>query len=186
MVHKQPQKSVSENFKLIVNDQTLIRTNTVKYLGITIDENLACSPHLKHVSGQLATYALIFYRMRHYATKDVLSMAYFALVYSKLQYGILVWGGTAAMKYLSEIRVDMNKIVRAITLSYRYSPLSPLDTKLKFLKLTKISELELAKFMHQLQNNKLPKRFQDLFYKIELCMVTIPDMHHRIYIFDQE
>ena len=87
--------------------------------------------------------------MRHYATKDVLSMAYFALVYSKLQYGILVWGGTAAMKYLSEIQVDMNKIVRVITLSSRYSPLSPLDTKLKFLKLTKISELELAKFMHQ-------------------------------------
>ena len=33
-------KSVLENFSLIVNDQTLIRTNTVKYLGITIDENL--------------------------------------------------------------------------------------------------------------------------------------------------
>ena len=42
LVHKQPQKSVSENFKLIVKDQTLIRNNIAKYLGITIDENLRC------------------------------------------------------------------------------------------------------------------------------------------------
>ena len=50
LVHKQPQKSVSENLKLIVNDPTLNITNAVKYLGITIDENLTWSPHLKHVS----------------------------------------------------------------------------------------------------------------------------------------
>ena len=56
LVHKQPQKSVSKTFKLIINDKNLMRTNTVKYLGITIDENLTWSPHLKHVSGQLAEY----------------------------------------------------------------------------------------------------------------------------------
>ena len=46
LVHKQPQKSVSKTFKLIINDKNLMRTNTVKYLGITIDENLTWSPHL--------------------------------------------------------------------------------------------------------------------------------------------
>ena len=67
------------------------------------------------------------------------------------------------MKYLNEIKVNMNKIIRAITNSSRYSSLSPLYKKLNVLKLTEIYELELAKFMHQLQNNKLPKLFQDLF-----------------------
>ena len=88
LVHKQQQKSVLENFRLIMNDQTLIRTNTAKYLGITIDENLTWSPHLKHVSGQLARYVPLFYRIRHYVAKDVLSMLYYGLVYSNIQYGI--------------------------------------------------------------------------------------------------
>ena len=39
--------------------------------------------------------------------------------------------------------------------------------KSNFFKVTEISELELAKFMHQLQNNKLPKLFQHLFRKID-------------------
>ena len=108
----------------------------------------------------------LVYRIRHYLTGDVLNMLYYELVYSKIQFGILVWG-TAATKYLNGIKLNMNKIIRAKTNSARYSPLSPVYKKLNFLKLTEIYELELAKFMHQLQNNKLPKLFQDLFCKID-------------------
>ena len=49
LVHKQPQNSVLKNFELMMNDQTLIKTNTAKYLGITIDKSLTWSPHQKHV-----------------------------------------------------------------------------------------------------------------------------------------
>ena len=61
----------------------------------------------------------------------------------------------------------MNKIVRGITNSTQYSPLSPLYKELNCLKLTEIYKLEPAKSMHQLQNNKLSKLFQDLFCKID-------------------
>ena len=71
---------------------------------------------------------------------DVLSMLYYGLVYSKLQYGILVWD-TAVMKYLNEIQVNMNKIIRSITNISRHSSLSPLYKKLNFLKLTEIYKL---------------------------------------------
>ena len=82
-----------------MNDQTLTRTNNAKYLGITLDENLTWSLHFKHVSGQLARYVPLFYRIRHRVhNKGCLSMLYFGLVYSKLQCGFLVWS-TAAMKY---------------------------------------------------------------------------------------
>ena len=76
-------------------------------------------------------------------------MLYYGLVCCKLQYGISVWG-TAATKYMNEIQVNMHKIIRALTNSFRYSLLSPLYKKSNFLKLTEIYELKLAKFMHQL------------------------------------
>ena len=54
-----------------MNDQALTRTNTAKFLGITIDGKLTWGPRLKHVSGQLARYVPLFYRIRHYVTQDV-------------------------------------------------------------------------------------------------------------------
>ena len=74
LVHNKPQKSVLENFKLIMKNQTLIRTNAAKYLEITIDEHLPWSPNLKHLLGQLARYVPLFCRIRNYETKDFLSM----------------------------------------------------------------------------------------------------------------
>ena len=92
---------------------------------------------------------------------------------------------------MNEIQVNMNKIVQAITHSSQYSPLSPFNKKLNFLKQTEIYELKMAKFMHQLQNNKLPKLFQKLFCKID----TVESVHgyntghtskNILYIFDQD
>ena len=40
-------------------------------------------------------------------------MLYYTLAHSKQVYGILIWG-TAAMKYLNEVQVNMKKIVRDI------------------------------------------------------------------------
>ena len=52
-----------------MNDQILIRTNAAKYLGITINENLTWSAHLKQVLGQLARYFPLFYTMPRYVRK---------------------------------------------------------------------------------------------------------------------
>ena len=90
------------------------------------------------------------------------------------------------MKYLNDIQVNMNKIIRAITSSSRYSSLSPLYKKLNFHKPTEIYELEVAKFMHQLQNNKLPKFFQDLFCKIDTVHGHNTRHASKISIFNQE
>ena len=72
----------------------------------------------------------------------------------------------------------MNKIVQSISNSSRYSPLSPLYKKLNCLKLTEIYELELAEFMNQHQNNKLPKLFQDLFCKIDTVQLYGHNTRH--------
>ena len=69
------------------------------------------------------------------------------------------------MKHLNEIQVNMNKIVQSSELQQialdilRYLLFTKNETSLNF-------ESELAKFRHQLQNNQLPKLFQELFCKI--------------------
>ena len=97
-------------------------------------------------------------------------MLYYDLVYSRLQYGILVWG-TANKTSLNTLKISQIKILRImlsgnITLLYlSYIVYRTID----FLNLTfdNIYELELAKFMHRLQHQKLPKICTKSFTKLD-------------------
>ena len=48
-----PKKTV-DNFKLILNNSTLVGVSSAEYLGLHIDENLNWYVHFKHLSNQLA------------------------------------------------------------------------------------------------------------------------------------
>jgi len=83
---------------------------------------------------------------------------------------------------MKELRVRLNNIIRTITYSSKFCPITNLYNKLNFLKLTDIYKLELAKIMHQLLNSKLPKSLHALFTKIEavLYIFTILDRFEKI------
>ena len=98
-------------------------------------------------------------------------MLYCSLIYSRIQYGIVLWG-TAAKARLQEINVTLNNIVRSITRSGKYAPVTPLYKHLNILRLDDIYRLELAKIMYQLSHHLLPKTLQVSFTKIS-------DIHER-------
>ena len=52
-------------------------------------------------------------------------MLYFSFVYSRIQYGITLWG-TSAKSYMREINVRLNNVVRLMTYSKKYSHVSQL------------------------------------------------------------
>ena len=91
IVNGNPKKTVDDNFKVIQNNSALIRASSVKCLGLHIDEHLNWSVHLKHLSNQLARYSGIFYRLRDFVNVETLCMLYYTFIYSRLQYGIIVW-----------------------------------------------------------------------------------------------
>ena len=97
-------------------------------------------------------------------------MLYCSFACSRISYGITVWG-TAADKYLKEIETKLNNIVRTITIvrtvTTKFSRVTQLYKNLKLLKLRNVYNLERAKFMHQIYNNKTPFLFQDKFTKLE-------------------
>ena len=109
----------------------------------------------------------MLYQIRDYVTEHTLNILYYSFVYSILNYGIIVWG-TATQNQLHQINVRMNNIVRTITCNKKFSHVSRLYKNLNYLKLNDIYHLELAKFMHNICNNKLPLLFQQRFIRIEL------------------
>ena len=96
----------------------------------------------------------MLYQVRGYVTEQTLIMLYHSFACSsRISYGIIAWG-TAADKYLKEIKTKLNNIVRTITWKEKFSRVTQLYKNLKLLKLRDVYNLELAKFMHQIYNNK--------------------------------
>ena len=76
LINKQPNISCECDLQLYLNSFLLKREQTVKYLGIYIDDNVKWSTHIHHLSFQLARYAGMFYRIRNFLPIDLLRMLY--------------------------------------------------------------------------------------------------------------
>lgn len=165
IINKQPRTKVNLQFNLSINNYVLSRANTVKYLGVLLDDDLSWSSHISHLSLQLARYSGLFYKIRPFATKETLCMLYYSIVYSRVQYGISAWG-TATKNKLNQIKVKLNNILRIIERKDRWTPINVLYKHLNFLVLDDIYKLELAKIMYLLQLNNLPPILSSSFKKI--------------------
>ena len=73
-------------------------------------------------------------------------MLYYSLVYSRIQYGIIVWG-TADKTRIECLRVRLNRILRIILSCGIETPTTKLYSALQFLKIDEIYEFELYKFI---------------------------------------
>ena len=131
-----------------------------------MDENLSWSSHIKKLSLQLARSSGIFYKLKKFVSIDTLRTALKALVYSRLQYGIIVWG-TAHKYLLQEINLRLNKLIRICTSNTKLCRISPLYKNLKLLKLTDLYDFELANFFYLLVHDELPSGIYENFTKIQ-------------------
>lgn len=88
-----------------------------KYLGVTLDEKLKWEAHIKDILSKLKSAVRKFYFLKNICTPALLRSLYFSLIDSRLQYGLVCWGGT--YKYLiDKLRIVQNHFLR-IMLSKR-------------------------------------------------------------------
>ena len=63
-----------------------------KYLGIQIDSLLNWKPHIEALTSSISKSVGILHKLKDYTSKSILKMVNQALIKSKLQYGIVLWG----------------------------------------------------------------------------------------------
>ena len=89
LINKRPDISRIVELQLQLN-KTLKREHTVKYLEIFLDKNLKWCDQIQQLSLQLARYSGLIYKICNFLPRQILRILYYSLIYSKLQYGILV------------------------------------------------------------------------------------------------
>ena len=158
--------SSKKHFEIKLQQNVLNRVRNVKYLGMLIDDGLNWDPHIKQLSLRLSKSSAIIYCLRNFVDTETLKLLYYSLIYSRFQYGIILWG-TATYSRRKEIVLRLNNIVRIMTWSRKFDHVSIRYKQLKLLKLEDIYRLELSKIMHQLNCNMTPKVFEKNFVKLE-------------------
>ena len=73
------------------NERILISSNT-KYLGVVIDEDLNWKEHVQQMCNGLKGMFSVFYNIRRYLSVEHVKTIYYTLIYSKIKYGLAVYG----------------------------------------------------------------------------------------------
>ena len=68
----------------------------VKVLGITIDEHLSWSCHIDRVCTKISQLIGVLFRMRHFLDFKTMFMFYNSYILPQIDYGINMWGNSAA------------------------------------------------------------------------------------------
>lgn len=87
----------------------LERVDSIKYLGVIIDNKLRWEDHVINVTNRIRKLAYIFRSLRNILNKSTLKTVYFSLCQSIMSYGIVVWGGCS--KTIIEPLIKAQKLI---------------------------------------------------------------------------
>ena len=76
-----------------IRDSPIKYVRSTKFLGLTIDDRFNYNDHTILLSKQLSRVKGILFRMSYFIPSEIVRKLYYALFYSRLTYGLAVWGG---------------------------------------------------------------------------------------------
>lgn len=107
-----------------------VNVNSVKFLGIYIDNKLSWEPHIMYISAKLSRVIFLLRSLKNQVPSNYLRTAYFAFFQSIIAYGLLLWGSSS---HIHSILLLQKKAVRIITNSDKLEHCRPLFVRLECL-----------------------------------------------------
>lgn len=137
----------------ICNCQVIEKVSSFKYLGVTLDEKMSWDIHITELHRKIRCSIRTFYFLRNFCNAALLRTLYFALVNSKLQYGITCWG--SSYKYLIDrLRVTQNFFIRIILKQHMRESSAPLYKELKILPVQHLFVYKVLRLFYMRSGNR--------------------------------
>ena len=155
------------NIRVKIVEQDIERVEHFKFLGIIIDSTLTWKHHISACIATLRKFMWAINKVKYLVPLEQLKSLYYAPVYSRLIYGIVLWG-TAYPSHLEPLYRMQKKIIRILTGSDVNSHTEPLFKYLNFLKLYYIYHVETTKFMFLYSHSALPESLQNIYVTNDL------------------
>lgn len=134
---------------IIFNGKKLNYKNNIKFLGLFIDENLSWRKHIEHIRNCISPLIGILFKIRNYVPLKYLKFIYYALVHSKMQYLISIWG-SANLTVLQPLKKLQNKIIKCIHKLPYLEPTINLYKPKGYFDIVNLYNLRICIFIHSL------------------------------------
>ena len=154
--------SIRDDLTLSIDDKPLIKSKSVSFLGVNIDENLNWDSHINYIGTKISKCIGIMYKLRYCLPCSALFSLYNSLILSHIIYCIVVWGNCAQTK-LDKIFKLQKKAIRICTNSHYLAKSSPLFHKMNTLNLSHLYKYHSALLGFSYLKNMLPRNILQMF-----------------------
>ena len=144
-----------------IEGKLICRVEYTKFLGVIVDSKLNWEKHINYISMKLSKTFGVLSRIRRKLTPSSFISLYYCLIYSNLNYCIIVWG-TASKSLINKLFILQKRAVRLIVKAHFLASTSPIFKQLNILKLYDIYLLSCSLFMFKYKCNLLPESCKDL------------------------
>jgi hypothetical protein len=155
MFGSKPMCTNVSQFKLFIDDISIERAESTKFLGIIVDSRLTWKEHIIYISKKISRGVGALTRARSLLPCKLLLMLYYSMIYPHLTYCNIIWGAAYAV-HLQRLIVLQKRAVRIILNSHYLAPSSALFAKLKLLKLPDINKYQVMQFLYRFKYFLLP------------------------------
>ena len=152
MQFKSKHRKTNTNFNISINNSKINNTNSQKFLGVIIDENLNWKNHCSYLIENLNSYCYLIKHLKNILNLKQILFFYNSVIESKLRYGICHWGSSPSM---NDVLVSQKRIIRSIVGISRYDSCKPSFKSLNILTTTGLYIFELCVFTYK-NKHKFP------------------------------
>jgi len=129
-----------------------------KFLGITVDSRLSFTPHANYVCRQISKSVGMLNRLSGMLPPRTKASIYYAIVYSRVSYGIVAWG-SCGMNSTRKLTSMVRKAQRVVT----YSGSGRMDGSIKMLTFNSIYKYFTAVKLYRTLRMGYHPHFSDLY-----------------------
>ena len=159
VIFKHQRKKLDTEIKL--DRKRLYPSQSVRYLGIKIDQNFNWKDHI-NIAIKLNRDNALLFKIRNFVNITILKTIYFAIFDSHINYANLVWAQNS--NAMSRILTLQKKAMTIISFQSRNCHSGPLFFKLKLLKFNDKVHLENVLLTSKFINSLLPPSLQQLVH----------------------
>ena len=91
VIFKHQMKKLDTEIEIKLNRKRLYRSQSVRYLGIKIDQNLNWKDHINDIAVKLNRANALLFKIKNFGNIVILKTIYFAIFDSHINYANLVW-----------------------------------------------------------------------------------------------
>ncbi|XP_050297638.1 probable RNA-directed DNA polymerase from transposon BS isoform X1 [Anthonomus grandis grandis] len=165
ILFKQKNKTINQ-VRICLNGATLENVNNIKYLGLTLDENLNWNAHIDYLKSKIILFTGAFYKCKHFLSNAAKYKIYNAYFLSNLRYLIPVWG-TCCKYNFQRVEILQSKVLKILFNLDYFMHAGDIFEILKIHSISHILKIEQAKLIFKIIN-KLQKSNYTIVYSSEI------------------